>query len=160
MLMNCNLYIHKQDLTRLNENKQYLTYMNESERYLLYTNESYNIVICTSSRNDQEMTKKWPWNDQEMTKKWPRNDHEMTMKWPWNDHEMTIKWPRNTVHFLSNVNLPHALLPLSLMGALTSSIKHFFRHEHFMSEQGILKGEVPMYHWPPVWLVLMRMFCK
>jgi hypothetical protein len=26
--------------------------------------------------------------------------------------------------------------------------------------QGILKGEVSLYHWPPVWLVWISLFCK
>jgi hypothetical protein len=26
--------------------------------------------------------------------------------------------------------------------------------------QGILKGEVPLYNWPPVWLVWISLFCK
>jgi len=25
---------------------------------------------------------------------------------------------------------------------------------------GILKGEVSLYHWPPVWLVWISLFCK
>ncbi len=29
-----------------------------------------------------------------------------------------------------------------------------------MFEQGILKGEVSLYHWPPVWLVWNSLFCK
>jgi hypothetical protein len=27
-------------------------------------------------------------------------------------------------------------------------------------DQGILKGEVSLYHWPPVWLVSINLFCK
>jgi hypothetical protein len=32
------------------------------------------------------------------------------------------------------------------------------RRKHF--NQGILKGEVSLYHWPPVWLVWISLFCK
>ncbi len=37
--------------------------------------------------------------------------------------------------------------------------KILFRKTDWL-HQGILKGEVSLYHWPPVWLVWISLFCK
>jgi hypothetical protein len=32
--------------------------------------------------------------------------------------------------------------------------------QHYDTQQGILKGEISLYCWPPVWLVWISLFCK
>ncbi len=41
-------------------------------------------------------------------------------------------------------------------------IKAFMEKSYntFGEMQGILKGEVSLFHWPPVWLVWISLFCK
>jgi hypothetical protein len=51
-------------------------------------------------------------------------------------------------------------ITLTLLTQVEGLSNFYFTKFFIQLNQGILKGKVSLYHWPPVWLVWISLFCK
>ncbi len=80
-----------------------------------------------------------------------------------------IMWTRTSQHWTSVIHTSRRGMrhfaefsrpPKNCPSGFELDRSQFYILYHWYLSQGILKGEVSLYRWPPVWLVWISLFCK